>query len=251
MIQVLTRAMKILELLGENPQRSFTLAEIVEKLSLDKGTCVNILKTLSSQGFVQQEAPRSGYKLGYRIYDLVGKSIDNEELTKIARKDVDSLGERLNETALVSIIRNDRRVILHSTIPEQDIFVRASVDKSIYKACTGRVIIANYSSSHLDKVLIRIGLPTKDEWPEIASDPQPAKALANAFSKIKRDGYVMHHDNNGIVGFASPIFKGDHVAGAVGVYLPENRLHDENLFVKEVKATAEEINKKISLYFEF
>ncbi|MBQ7610939.1 MAG: helix-turn-helix domain-containing protein [Bacteroidales bacterium] len=246
MIQVLSRAMRILEILGENPSRTYSLAEISQKLSLDKGTCANILKTLCSGGFVQQEAPRSGYKLGYLLYHLTGRPVENEELTKTARRDIELLGASLNETALLSIIRNDRRITLYNTVPDREIIVRTSIDKSVYSACTGRVIIANYSPSHLEKLLIRIGLPEKDEWPEVYDSPHPSQALANALAEIKRNGYATQHDANGIVGFAAPLWKNGHVKGAVGIYLPENRLDDKEKLISAVLETAAEINRKIS-----
>ena len=84
--------MRILDYLGENSRRDCSLSEIADALSLDKGTCANILKTLSYGGFVQQEAPRSGYRLGYRLFHLTGHQVENEELTKIARHDIDLLG---------------------------------------------------------------------------------------------------------------------------------------------------------------
>lgn len=241
------RAMRILEMLGENPQRTFSLSDISLSLSLDKGTCANILKTLSSCGYVQQEAPRCGYKLGYRLYNLTGRPVENEELTKIARRDIDMLGESLNETALLSIVRNDRRVVLYSTVPNRDIFVRTSVDKSLFSACTGRVIIAHYTPSHLEKLLIRLGLPGRHEWPEIYASPHPEQALVTALTEIRRDGYALHHDANGIAGFAAPLFKEGHVAGAVGVYLPDSRLTNREAILSAVLDSARDINRKISL----
>ena len=241
--------MKILEMLGDRPQNCFTLSEIATPLGLDKGTCSNILKTLSSGGYVQQEFPRSGYKLGYRLYHLTGRTVENEELTKIARRDIDALGMKLNETALLSAVRNDRRVVLYSTVPDRDIYVRTSVQKSLYSACTGRVIIANYSPAHLEKLLIRTGLPDRDEWPEIYASPNPGQDLMNRLAQIRQGGYAVHHDPNGIVGFAAPVFQGGHVAGAVGVYLPEARLEGRDSILGEVLAAANEINRKISLTY--
>ena len=247
MIQVLSRALQILNLLGENPQRTYSLSEIALSQSLDKGTCSNILRTLLSYGYVQQEAPRRGYKLGYRLYHLAGRPVENEELSKIARKDIELLGSRLNETAMLAIIRNDRRITLYSTIPDREILVRASVEKSVYSACTGRAIIANYSPAHLEKLLIRIGLPEKGEWPEVTEAQHPEQALVNALTEIRQKGYVLHHDANGIAGFSAPLFKEGHVAGAVGVYMPENRLMDQDAVLQAVLDTAREINRKINL----
>ena len=128
MIQVLDRAARILEYLGENPGRILSLSEIADTLSLDRGTTARILKSLSERGFVQQEAPRSGYQLGYKLYHITGHFVENTELTKIARKDVDALGAYLNETALLAIARNDMRVVLYNTVPERSLVVRTTME---------------------------------------------------------------------------------------------------------------------------
>ena len=246
MIQVLERAMNILELLSLNPEKEVPLSEISSALSLDKGTCTNILKTLSSHGYVQQNAPRSGYKLGYKMYRITGRSVENEELTKIAREDVKRLGEMFNETSLLSVVRNDKRIVLYGTEPDRALVVRTADGRSVYSACTGRAIIANYSPSHLEKLVIRLGLPPADEWPEIYGSENPSGELMNLLTKIRTDGYASYLDKNGIVGFAAPIFKGGHVAGSVGIYLPESRMNDHELFRNAVLECAGRVNDKLS-----
>ena len=51
MIQVLNKAINILELLSSDATREFPLAEIASSLEMDKGTCANILKTLRLRGY--------------------------------------------------------------------------------------------------------------------------------------------------------------------------------------------------------
>lgn len=247
MIQVICRAMGIIELLGTNPKKEFTVAEISSSLGLDKGTCTNILKTLASRGFIQQREPRSGYKLGYALYNITGCSVDNDELTKIARDDVEKLGAKLNESAILSMIRNDKRITLYSTIPDREIMVRTSNDKSVYSANTGRVILANYSPEHQEKFIIRKGLPEMNEWEEVASSDNPHGELVNRLLQIRNDGYAIMHDRNDIIGFAAPLFREGHVVGSIGVYLPSYRIGSKEKILSAVLETAERINTKIEM----
>lgn len=247
MIQVVCRAMNILELLGTNANKEFTLTEICAALNLDKGTCTNILKTLANRGFVQQRAPRTGYKLGYTIYKMTNNSVDNDELTKVARDDVYKLGDLLNETAILSVIRNDMRVTLISTSPDRELMVRSTVSKSVYSANTGRVILAHYTPQHLEKFIIRKGLPQETEWPDVALSSNPSGELANQLAEIRKKGFSIMHDRNGIDGFAAPLFKGGHIVGSVGVYLPNSRVNDMNKIVSSVMDAAAKINRKIVL----
>ena len=212
---------------------------------MDHGTCSNIIKTLALRGYINQKGPRCGYKFGYMLYKLTNSAINNEELTKIARDEIDALGRKLNETAILSCIKNDKRVVLYNTVPDRELIVRTNVDKSIYSANTGRVIIANYTPAHLEKCLIRLGLPSKEEWPEIYRSDNPQGELVNRLASIRVAGYEIHHDSNGIVGTAAPIFKAGHVVGSVGVYMPNTRYINEKFILAAVLDSAAEINRKI------
>jgi len=246
MIKAIVKALDILEFLADNKNREVALGEIADTLGLDHGTCANIIKTLSSRGYIQQKAPRQGYKFGYMPYKLTNSAINNEELTKIAREEIDRLGEKLNETAILSCITNDKRVVLYGTVPERELIVRTNVDKTIYSANTGRVILANYSPSHLEKFIIRLGIPTEEEWPEIYASNNPKGELINRLMNIKARGHEVYCDKNGIVGVAAPIFKRGHVVGSVGVYMPKTRFTDEQNAIDLVIETARRINDKIN-----
>ena len=241
--------MSILELLSRNPENEYPLSDIASELSMDKGTCTNILKTLLSQGYVQQSAPRAGYKLGYKLYNITGRAVENEELTKIAREDVVALGDSMNETALLSVIRNDKRIVLFCSEPDRALVVRTSKDKSIYTACTARAIIANYSPSHLDKLIVRLGLPSEDDWPQIYDSDNPSGELRNQLAKIRLAGCAVQRDKSGIIGFAAPIFRSAHVVGSVGMYLPESRLVDFDICRSRVMESARSVNEKIKKYY--
>ncbi len=248
-IKVVEKALNILELLAGEQNREFKLGEIAQTLEMDCGTCANIIKTLYLRGYVHKDGPRLGYKFGYMPYKLTNSAINNEELTKIAREDMNRLGGELNETAILSCIRNDKRIVLYNTIPDRKLIVRTNVDKSIYSANTGRVILANYTPAHLEKCLIRLGMPSKEEWPEIYESSNPHGELMNMLTKVRIDGYEIHHDPNGIIGVAAPLFKAGHVIGSVGVYMPQMRYNNEKHILQMVLDTAEAINTKVQRTF--
>lgn len=247
MIQVLKKVLRIVEFLGENPRKAVPMSKIADTLSLNRGTCAHILKTLSECGFVEQEFPRSGYKLGYKFYHIIGHYVENNELTEIARKDVEALGSELNETALLAINRNDMRVVLYHTIPNRSVVASTDVERSIYSACAGRVIMAYYSPSHLEKCLIRLGLPTQEEWPEIYQSENPEQHLVNTLAAIKLRGYDIQYDHE-VTGFASPLFIKRHVIGSLGTYIPNWRLTDKGKIIKSMMHYAAEINKKLDKF---
>ncbi|MDD6254236.1 MAG: IclR family transcriptional regulator [Candidatus Cryptobacteroides sp.] len=248
MILVLVKALNILDFLGKTPNREIPLGEIAAALNMDRGTCSNIMKTLAAKGFVQQSDPRMGYKLGYMIYSLANSSVNNDELTKIAREDVTKLGDKLNESAILSVIRNDKRVVLFQSRPDREQILTANIDKSVYSANTARVILANYTPPHQEKFIIRNGMPTETQWPELYRSSNPSGELMNELSSIKRKGYAIQEDrHSSTTGFAAPLFRRGHVEGSVGVFIPDSREIDRKAILCEVLDCAREINHKIAL----
>lgn len=110
----------------------------------------------------------------------------------------------------------------------------------------GRVILAHYTPSHLEKCIIRLGLPTEEEWPEIYASESPEQELINALTRIKQNGYDILEDKNGLIGFAAPLFLNGHVAGSIGTFLPINRLTDRKAILERLLFYAEEINRKLA-----
>ena len=50
MIQVINRALNILEIIAHDHNKEWGLSEIANELELNHGTCANILKTLVQRG---------------------------------------------------------------------------------------------------------------------------------------------------------------------------------------------------------
>lgn len=247
MIKSIAKALDILELFSVNETRSLGLAEIASRMDMNKSTCANILKTLREKGYVEQAEYRSDYQIGYKLYQLGMRDIENSKLTDMARHDINLLGMSLNETAVFSVIRNDRCVVLYGNVPDHEMVVRTNVDKSVYATCTGRAILANYAPEHLDKFIVRVGMPSPEDWPETYQNENHRGELINALVSIKGQGYAVGHEGNGIAGFAAPVFKNDQVVGAVGISVPEERLVDENSVLEKVLDCAEKISGNLDL----
>ena len=158
-----------------------------------------------------------------------------------------ALGSELNETAMLAINRNDMRVVLYHTTPNRSVVASTDMERSAYAACAGRVIMAHYSPKHLEKCLIRLGLPTQKEWPEIYQSDNPEQHLVNTLAAIKLRGYDIQYDHE-VTGFASPLFIKGHVIGSLGTYLPNSRLTDKETIIKAMLHHASEINRKLEKF---
>lgn len=222
MIQVLNRGLNILELLSSDANRDFSLHEIATALELDKGTCSNILKTLRFRGYVTQSAPRKGYKMGYMVYRLGDSFASNEGLARLSVDTVNRLAARFNETVLLTTIRQDKRVTLYRAEADQDLIVRSSLEVPAYRASTGRMILSYYSSEELLRFVRLHGTPKEGDWEGITDFP----TLHAELERARKRGWRVDCNRQHVVGLAVPVWKGNKVVAALGIYLPESRFNE-------------------------
>ena len=150
MIQVIHRALSILEVIASSPKEDLSLSEIADSLQLNHGTCANILKTLVNRNYVEQIGAKKGYKLGYMAYQLTNSYTYYAELKEIAKPLIEQLRDSINETVILSIIEGGKRILLYEAECTHEIQVRTTQESSVYKATTGRMILAHYSLKELN-----------------------------------------------------------------------------------------------------
>jgi len=242
MIQVINRAIDILEILSQDLNKKYTLGEISDTLKLNHSTCANIMKTMVSRGFISNDRKKGGYKLGPQVYYLTGNFSYKKELLEIASEPMKNLEATLNENCVLASMKDNNRIILHQVTNTHELQVNTSPEKNVYLTATGRVMLAFKNPNELEKFIHEYGLP-KQMWPEVRSE----KDLIIDLNKIKEKQMAIHHADSDIIGVAVPIFKKDKLIASLGVYLPETRFRykKQELIFTELKNTAEYINKKL------
>lgn len=94
-IDAVARALRVLEALGEKPGLGATA--LSEQLGLTKSIVFRLLQTLEEDGYVQRDAERAIYSLGYKIA-LLGERVGREgALLQVARPVMDSLRDETGE----------------------------------------------------------------------------------------------------------------------------------------------------------
>ncbi len=245
MIQVIHRAFNILELLAENADRELGLSEIADSLELNHGTCANILRTLVGRGYVEHvTSTKRGYKLGPQAYRLADSRLRNTELIDVARSTMESLGAEIGEQVILSVVRNDKRVVLHEIPCTRELQVRTAGEASVFRTTTGRMILSHYPARELDELIKRVGLPTKEDWPEARTKADLVRLLGD----IRGNGVEVYCNRNHVAGLAVPIFKDGEVIASLGVYLPEIRFSpaERPKLISLLKEAAAEINGKLN-----
>lgn len=243
MIQVIHRALDILELVAKDREKEFGLGEIADNLQLNHGTCANIIKTLVVREYIEQSGKKRGYKLGPRSYYLTGNYSNKKELLRIAVEPVKSLRAKVNESCILAILKDNMRVTLHKELSTHELqVVTSGEEKNVYLTATGRIILACMDPADRDRFIQKYGLPN-EMWSEIKDEED----LILELKKIKEKQLAIHFDGAHIVGVAAPIYKNEEVVASVGIYLPVARFtykEQERIFY-EIKKTAQQISLEL------
>ena len=220
MIQVINRALNILEILAQEPDKEFGLSEIATTVELNAGTCANILKTLVYRNYVEQSGTKKGYKLGYMVYQLTRDNSYNTELVNASKVAMDNLRDSINETVILSVIKGNKRILLNESQCTHEIQVRTTNESSVYRATT------------------------EEEWPEVKTKSE----LIQLLNDIRTKNIELSWNKNHVVGLATPILKKGKVIASLGIYLPDIRFgkSEKNNIIKQLKKTTDLINEKIN-----
>ncbi|MBN8825727.1 MULTISPECIES: IclR family transcriptional regulator C-terminal domain-containing protein [unclassified Spirosoma] len=244
MIQVINRALDLLELIANEPEQPKSLGELADGLSLNHGTCANILKTLVARGYVEQIGTKKGYILGAKSYTLTGNEAYQKDLLEAAREPMETLTRSINENCLLAVLKDNQRVVIHRTFAEQDLQVRTADLKPIYDSASGRLLLAMLPKEKILRFVVKYGLPIGDSWPEIQSEAQ----LHEALSLIHQEKLALQTiPNRHVIGLAVPIYKNGLVVSSLSIYLPEYRYMtmDKRKLVLSLRKCADEINNKL------
>ena len=244
MIQVVNRALDILEIVAENPEKPVALGEIADALGLNHGTCANIMKTLVSRKYLEQVGTKKGYILGAKSYALTNNDAYRKDLVEAAKDDMEKLTTHINENCLLAVLNGDKRVVIHRTHAEQELQVRTPEEKNVYDAASGRMLLAMLSEAEIERFVTKYGLPTPESWKEVDS-LETLKRLLAQFRKEECALQMLY--GRQVIGLAVPIRKMEKTVASLSIYLPEYRymMTDKGALVHQLKVVAKRISQRL------
>ncbi|WKN42780.1 IclR family transcriptional regulator [Tunicatimonas pelagia] len=221
MIQVVHRAIDILEFIRKSPQQAAGLAEIADSLNLNRATCSNILRTLTDRNMLEQNDNRE-YCYGPLIYRLTDGSFYDTDLVEAAKDVMEELSDQLNENTILAVIHKHKRVTIYEVESDHELHVKNRITKEAYETATGRLLLAFLPEKELKSFLRKKGLPTEDSWPEACH----SDTLYRILEEIRVEKMTIQESLQHVVGFAAPVFNGELVVASLGVFLPAARLSE-------------------------
>jgi DNA-binding IclR family transcriptional regulator len=244
MIQVIVRALDILEFVAQHGKEPIQLIKIAENAGLSQPTTANIVKTLVTKNYLEHVGRKEGYRLGANAFHLTGNLSYNQNLILAAKDPMEDLTKQLNETCLLGVLRNNKRYIIHAVQSNQDLQVRTRSEAEVYPTASGRLLTAYLTPKQLDNLINAVGLPSAAVWPGV----QTRETLEKALLKIRKEEFVQTLSNTHIVGFAVPIYKDKQVISSLGVFMPESRVTPaiKANIIKLMNRTANKIKERLN-----
>jgi DNA-binding IclR family transcriptional regulator len=240
MIQVINRAIDILEYVSIDKENPKLLGQIAKDLDLNAATCANIVKTLVSRGLLQKSDTQKGYLLGKALYAMGNKGVDYQRIIDAADDEMLHIAKELNENCLLAVMNGDCRKVIHRRHCSQLIQANTLDEKKAYDSSTGRLLLAMLPNHELDSFIKRHGLPSTAIW----NDANTKKQFMLQMELIRRNGYALIEDSVQVIGIAAPIYQQTKVVASLSIYLPAFRF--TNVMRKEMISIITVSAKKIS-----
>lgn len=156
-IQVIARAAKILNALGEHPG-GMSLGEIAQVVDLPRSTVQRIIAALDSAQLVRSTGA-GGLRLGPALLKLI--SSVHSDVVEIVRPFLEHLSADINETVSLARASGTQLAIVHYVVASRELRVvpRIGLNLPLYSTSGGRALLALESD---DDVRVMVGEAYKE-----------------------------------------------------------------------------------------
>jgi IclR family KDG regulon transcriptional repressor len=246
-VQVLDRAINILEFIGKQSTGEAGLPELSAAMKLHKTTTHRIAHVLESRGLLRRGLDSNRYRLGLRLYDLGCQALDHVNIRDEARPLMKRVAFDVGETVHLALL--DRAEVLYiERIEAQRSLTMGSklgARNPIYCTALGKAILAYLPENEVDQILAasRMEARTRNTITNVL-------ALKRELERIRDRGYAIDDEEieDGVRCIAAPILNASNRAvAAVSVSGPSSRITPDRfqLIGKTMLKAAQELSTRI------
>lgn len=202
----LEKGLDILELLA-GEETGLTQSEIARKLDRSVSEIFRMLVVLQERGYVGLDPLSDRYGLTTRLFEVAHRTPMIRRLTAIAGPRMARLAREVNQSVHLAVLSDDAVLIVGQVdSPGNNVLtVRLGARISLWKASSGRVILAHLDEEALAEVFARVPLP--EDMTEAAMHAE-LEAIRRLGHEV-RESFVL----KGIVNISAPVI--DHTGHAV------------------------------------
>ncbi|HHW43509.1 MAG TPA: IclR family transcriptional regulator [Desulfotomaculum sp.] len=222
---------KALNILNRFSQQKpeWSLAELARELELSKPTILRLLNTLEKYGYVSRNRVTRKYRLGMRLFDLVGIVLSQIEVRAVALPVMREIMGKVDEAVYLNVISGEERVCIEFLDCSHTIKASVNIGQRspLYVGASALVLLAFQKERDREKLIN--GLELK---PFTDSTITSKQKLRQRLEEIRRKGYAVSwgERNAGLVSLSVPVFdRHAEVAASLSIGLPDARAEPEKL----------------------
>ncbi|HEX2270649.1 MAG TPA: IclR family transcriptional regulator [Pyrinomonadaceae bacterium] len=243
-VEAVSKALDVLEVFRHSEE--LTLAEISERLGLNKSRVFRLLHTLVERGYVDRTVDGSRFVLGLKL--LERSACVRTDLRSLCLPYMRLIHEHFNETVNLGILEHQQIVYIGSLESSRPVRMAEVVGSRspLHSTALGKAIIAFLPEEQRNQLLSGLRLSRLTE-----NTITDAKRLLKELQAVRRTGCAIDDRENDSDGFciAAPVFDAlGRPAAAISVSGPTDRIQENR---KEISAMLVSTCNQISQRFGF
>lgn len=228
-VNSVVRALQIIEMIAQH-EEGLKMNDVIRTLDLPKSTGFNLLKTLTSKGYLRMEEDTKRYKIGIKSFQIGTSYFKGFDLPREAQPELKRLTIDTAETVNLAIFTDSRAVFAESVTSSETIYWSNSPrsnEPPLHCTGVGKLFLANLTQEEFDKIIDAIELTRFTEKTIVTVD-----ALHKDLSKTADRGYSIDDEEYqlGVRCVALPIYNyTNRAVAAVSISSPSGRLTDKKI----------------------
>ncbi len=240
----LRNACRLLCYLGEQDVEK-SVTELSEALQLPRTSALRIVKTLESEGFLQDKG--SGYQLGGSLAALGMKAAGNVDLRAAARPVLAALTKASDETCHLAVWDEGRALIIEVAECSHPLSAASKPGTRAYvhASAAGKTLLANNYLDRLSRIWKKV-----DRVSLTKNTITSVDGLKRELLKVLKNGYAVDNEEYhvGVRCLAAPVFDSESkVCAGIGITASSARFTKRRTaeFAKLVQGAAADLSRLI------
>jgi DNA-binding IclR family transcriptional regulator len=202
-----SRALRILSLFS-SARPALGVSEISRALSLSKTSTLRFIQALEMHGFLERDAEMRKYHPGIEAARVGSLYVGGSRLRRTALPILERLSARHGFTAYLTVLQNDRMVILASVEAEGRLRYSIPIGAKlpVHSTATGQAALSTLATEEVEAIIRRAGMPERTPK-TITTLP----ALKKVLKDVRSRGYsvIWETQSHGVASVAAAVPKPD------------------------------------------
>ena len=223
------------------------ISDLIARLKIPKSTLYDLVHTLSETGYLERDERSANLFLGRKLFELGMAYRAHTDILRDGAPIVEDLRDATGETVQLSVLENDRMLVLLKEEGSQPLRIISRVGSRVPPnwAAAGRLLLSDLGDGELRNLLSRTVAQSPSGHATTDID-----TLVEQVRKFRKQGYATEiNEANLHAGcVAAPVFDGGgRCIAAISVVAPEQRLGRGNRrrLIDEVRQAAHRLSQRL------